>query len=526
MKKLIILVALFSIVSVVFAKKADPTNAKYFIKGDYAVERVGHGIQYHLSNVTSSGISFSYQNVWRGERNDGYGDIEFIFDNAKTDYPGGFGNNKLQFWAFDEEIQEWQPDVEVRQGTRSSHISKEIVIMLVLDCSSSLSSDFYRVKNSAKSFINKMYAASPNGNIKIGIIGFNTISSTNNHIFNICPLTVSSYQGMITFIDNLQIANGTALYYSIDKAITMMQRSKINTQDFQNAFMLVFSDGIDNTSVDYDNNILTVDDYYSRAKTLMKTTQIGGKHIESHIIAVKGSDIATEAQEKKFDRVLGELTDDYRKIYEFSELENIFNEIAERLIISWQSLRCYIPAARVGKVCWTLGNFEETPAPKPIIQKNKALFLGANIGGGFSYCGVPGGNYSIGMEFAYPITSKFGLGAYFSYEGYILENHIPAGVVGLQLTAGDYTNHTAFIGGLGAGFCKNGYTFDMRAGFLTQKGFYCFGSFEFGGTKNNYYSYYYDYNDYYYYEENRTHSFLTNISLHFGFNFGRGVRVN
>lgn len=498
-----------------FAKTTDPTNANYYIRGEYSVTKENGKVKYTLSNVSSKGISFKPEGVWEGTYMEESGDIEFVFHQAKTMYPGGFRGNELTFWAYDKDIDEWQKDVEVRQGTSSFQTTKEMTVMLVLDCSSSLGSDFIRVQQSAKSFIRKMYEASGSGNVKIGIIGFNTLKNTDRNVYEIAPLNTINYTKMIEFIDGLTAANGTALYYSIDKAAKMMETyaNNLDAKHFDSAFMLVFTDGIDNTSTDYSNNIMTSDEYFKKAQSILDNTTILNKPITNCVVGCKGQDIETASQQKKFDKLLGDLSNDYRSIQQFSELEGIFNEIAERLITNWQSLKCYIPSARIGQVCWTLGNIAE-PAPK-IVRSGSKHFIGANVGGNFLIAaeGVLGG-FNFGADYAYMLTPKFGLGGYMSFEPVFGEENGFEFTFGLQFVGGNLEEKRAvFIGGVGACVGYPVYALDMRSGVLFRSGVYLTLNAAFGAS------------DYYnprtgYYET----GFGMDLGLHIGYNFGRLLR--
>ena len=74
----------------------------------------------------------------------------------------------------------------------------------------------------------------------------------------------------------------------------------------------------------------------------------------------------------------------------------------------------------------------------------------------------------VGLDVAYPITSKFGMGGYFSI-GY------PYMALGLLTTIGDYQDgKAAFVGGLGmdVGFIAPSVNFDLRGGVLFRNGLY------------------------------------------------------
>ena len=526
-------------------KRVHPDKATHYIKGDFTASMQDGKPVYELRHVTTEGISFHRSDVYDGKIDDAFGDLKFTFDSARTTYPGGFAENELAFWFYDKEIGEWQPDIEIRQATGSFDNRKIMTIMLVLDCSTSLGKDFSKVKSGAKYFLEKLVSVSNIGNVRIGIIGFSSLKNTNKSIFPIQKLTATNYQGMLSFIDNLTMDNGTALYYAIDKSVNIMERyaTSLAGEDLENyarSCVVTFTDGIDQTSQDLTNGILNADVYYEKVKDDVIKRFIKGKKIDSYVISVRGVDITSTGMINKFDRVLKNIVsakDNYLYIEQISGLRSKFGEIADNLINSWQVLNCYVPAARQGQVCWTMGEEKQEP-----IVKEKTMLLGLNLSGiipmYFSdhYCceqtsmnGLlrKGFDMSIGWDFAYPITRKFGLGMYMNYGlGFGFEDehdcHYNYGgygshyggygshyggydytyfdpsksyhdsdkhrrwemSIGLLMTMGDMGKRGAFLLGIGANILGNYYNWrdgsamNVRLGFVDRSGFYM--SFDLG----------------------------------------------
>ena len=192
------------------SNRTNPDVAKYYIKGNLSIEKGTDGkTVYKLSQIDNSGIYFEDPHATRIGEETSMEDVLFQFSRASTDYPGGI-NTPLDFWRYDNSINEWQPDVETRQGTAGVETKKSMMVMLVLDCSSSLGTDFNLVQGAANSFIRSLYESSKgSGNIKLGIVGFSKINET--RIFNIRPLNSGSYYEMTSFINGLSTQNGTAL---------------------------------------------------------------------------------------------------------------------------------------------------------------------------------------------------------------------------------------------------------------------------------------------------------------------------
>lgn len=73
-----------------------PDEAEYFIKGDLNIQRNAQGeVEYSLTNVQNQGIDFKKQSIFKGKVTDKE-DVVFSFEDATTDYPGGFEGNALQ----------------------------------------------------------------------------------------------------------------------------------------------------------------------------------------------------------------------------------------------------------------------------------------------------------------------------------------------------------------------------------------------------------------------------------------------
>ncbi|MCM1502869.1 MAG: autotransporter outer membrane beta-barrel domain-containing protein [Bacteroidales bacterium] len=148
-----------------------------------------------------------------------------------------------------------------------------------------------------------------------------------------------------------------------------------------------------------------------------------------------------------------------------------------------------------------------TPAPKLVKEvKQKApkafsdrkMLLGVNLGGGFDYmCDYV---ISAGVDFAYPLSDKFGLGAYASVNA---EYDIMGMAVGVLSTVG---KEKGFTGGLGASFGAS-IMCNIRGGYRFKNGLYLMGGFS-AGTFDDYETY-------------------TNfaVTAHIGYNFGKFIKL-
>lgn len=432
MRKRLLLTAIcaMSVMLAMAQNRTNPDVADYFIKGYLSIERGNDGKPvYKLSDIQKRGISFDDPGAMMMGEETPDEDVMFQFTHYATDYVGGI-TTPLDFWRYDESIHEWQPDIETRQGNAGVQEKKSMVLMLVLDCSSSLQSDFSFVQEAAKAFIKSMLDASGKGNVKIGIVCFSKVSET--ELFPITSLTNDSYYDMCRFINSRNVQNGTALYYAMDKAIDVMEsycNSSIPANEPLSAAMMVtFTDGLDQTSRDEEKGIYTADDYYIELQRKMKNKRLTGVPLQSKMRGVRGVDIATDAQLGKFSQIGNSLAD-FKLLNNVSELGQEFQYIAKSLIDEWAVLNCFVPNSFKGRVAWTYPSRKQIVVEKPKEPRKKGkLMFGVNGGVGFGKLNgidytshgdiIVNSTYytgTLGFDFAFPISQKISLGLFTSF---------------------------------------------------------------------------------------------------------------
>lgn len=451
---------------------AQAENAKYYIEGDYEISRgANNQFVYTLSNITSKGITFAPVDKIVGHVEPDES-ISFAFEKAQTDYPGGFEEGlKFWKWQFDGKDYKWQRDSEVKDAQQQFKTDGVMVVMLILDCSTSLGEvNFAKLQNAAIKFIDVMYNASPNGSVRLGIIGFNTMSNTDKMVLDIQPLTASTKSSMIQFIHNLTLYNNTSLYYAMHKGSDMIgtyvtNMSPADREKYDYACMVSFTDGYDNHSSDERIGIPDKgldNPYFQYVRDNVVDKLIGGKELKSYVIAIKGNDVAED--NKLYQTVFKGLASDSPFLLEdFSQLETQFENMAKELMKRWQNVTCYVPAAYRGKIRWTLGNGTEAPkteparetkpapAPEPkVVGRTKKAFLGVNGAVDFEYASAMKPIFYVGVgagfDFAIP-KDKVAVGAMTSLK-YCFggPTHL---TVGPLFLFGDYENNASFM--LGAG---------------------------------------------------------------------------
>lgn len=510
-----------------------PDEAEYFIKGDLSIQKGANGEpEYTLTNVSTKGIDIKMQDTFEGEVT-GNEDVVFSFEDASTDYPGGFKNNDLLYWRFDDYAKIWQPESEVRQGSLENTTNKYMNIMLVVDCSSSLGSDFNIVRNNTLYFVEQLYNASPYGNIRLGIIAFSSIKETK--VLDIRALNNSTKRDIDSFIRSLSTHNGTALYYSMDKALEMLEDDSeqyIKSNEYLGSYLITFTDGIDQQSQNFDKDIFVAEDYYNYIRPILKDNntrkKIYGRNIETRILSVKGNDITSAKLEEKFDNDLKAICDNYTKMRNINELQNEFANISKLLIDKSMQLQCYVPMGFRGRVGWTFSSIKKEPVveykPEPIVEykpepikvkKQKKVFLGVNAGVGagfYSYSSElePAGHpdyyhyfyeyfngsiaheegsefsipFNVGIDFAFRLSDSFYLGAYGSIGmlpwglgSYYFGNCFSPSFGLLALF--NQKNEKAII--IGAGICFPDFDsylgMNFRIGYKFKNNLYLFGEF-------------------------------------------------
>lgn len=455
-------------------------NAKYYIEGDYNITKGDNNqFVYTLSNITSKGINFAPVQTIVGHVEPDES-ISFSFEKASTDYPGGFEEGlKFWKWQYDGKDYKWQRDSEVKDAQQQFKTDGVMVVMLILDCSTSLGEvNFAKLQNAAIKFIDVLYNASPNGSVRIGIIGFNTMSNTDKMVYDIRPLNADTKSSMIQFIHNLTLYNNTSLYYAMHKGSDLVGNyvaamSSEDREKFDYACMVSFTDGYDNHSADERIGIPDKgldNPYFQYVRDNVVDKLIGGKELKSYVIAIKGNDVAED--NKLYQTVFKSLASENPFLLEdFSQLETQFENMATELMKRWQTVTCYVPAAYRGKIRWTLGD-ASTPAPKTTttpatpaepktVARTHKAFLGVNGGLDFEFASAmqPIFYFGLGAGFDFAIPrERFAIGGMVSLK-YPFGGpfHVDLGPL---MLFGDYENNPAFM--LGAGL-------DLRFGTANVK---------------------------------------------------------
>lgn len=446
-------------------QRTDPNHAYYNIIGEMKVD--DNNNQRYLIDANGKHIDFTYYGRRLAKPTE-MADLVVRFDSVTTNpfHP----MTKLDFWRYDEEIGEWIYDSEVRQGEQQMESTMKTNIMLVIDNSRSLGNDFKKVQDAAVEFVGQLYRESQGKEIfRVGVIGFSTVQFTK--VREITSLDATNYREIVNFIRNLQMQNGTAFYYSLEMALTMLNNDALNniaTDEYKESRIYAFTDGLDQASVDDSRKLSTPTQYYDHLRPMMygnSRTRINNKIVSSTIVTVRGGDM-TDGQERQFDQRAQAICDDVRKLKDMSQLVSEFKKLAEDLVKNNMVLYCYIPVGANGRVGWTFAE-EKTVAKVPNPPQPKKFWLGVGLDGGLGwftehvYPG-PDGDYTdrdvsyiiaLRADAIWPLSSVFGLGGTLSL-GYNFDLYGDYNYTGFAFRLGPlakftFSNGSALFAGLG-----------------------------------------------------------------------------
>ncbi|MBO4739827.1 MAG: VWA domain-containing protein [Bacteroidales bacterium] len=509
------------------------TAQEYWIEGFY--ERHAEG-DYTLKDVHTKGITIDGKmefpnKIFRGTKENikcGSLDATLIkFSFEKVGVPcESWENLTFQYW--DEDNFKWKGDVEACKGKSRGYTQNDIVMMLVLDYSSSMTHDIARMKTMTIEFVNSISRVS-SGNVHVGIIAFAGMDKAKSQVFPITPIDANNAYKFESFIRSSSMGTETALYFSMDKAMQMIEEyvavKKLNPQKYNGTYMITLTDGLDNASIN--DNISkrmqrgSKNEYlaYLSPRLQWNGTTILGKPLEHFAVGFSGSEEFSAEDLKLFEDVLRRTTPDrdhFKLSNNFEEVEKFFQQIIRNLTQRWQTLDVYIGEAQYGKVRWVLECEPKKDILPPAPPKTgRSVFLGFNVTFGMPFSVFSryeylyqtdrygnrhlsdqqtytdftlGFSVKFGVDFAYPLSDKFALGCYMNigpsfnflddfYAGFDVK-------VGLLALVGDL-NKRPFIIGITplTGFIMTSGVYlplELRFGKILSDRFYITGNLNMG----------------------------------------------
>ena len=203
----------------------------------------------------------------------------------------------------------------------------------------------------------------------LGVIGFNQQLYT-QPVTSLDAATKSSFD---SFIDNLQMKNGTLLCYSIEQAINTLQ-SAVLPENLSTVAIVTFTDGLDQGSLMMSYQYDTDDEYLAALKTIIRTEAIGGVPLTAYSIGLRGSDVTSSADIQKFSSTLKQLASTDANATEVTNMADVnsrFQEIAEQLNtqINLQNVAIRIPGLSNGtRVRFTIDRVSSASSSKLYIE--------------------------------------------------------------------------------------------------------------------------------------------------------------
>jgi Ca-activated chloride channel homolog len=178
---------------------------------------------------TSREIKIDFSKTFGGET-EGATFTKVIIDNFRIAdvAANNYNIESITAYEFRKDINDWKKDVEF---TMAFNQSEDISVVLVLDRSESLGTDFESVKTYAIDFIDKVFAERKV--VKMGIVDF---ADTVNEF----PLTTDK-DALKKYVTGLKQGKFTALYNAVEKGTDMLLASKS-----QSRVLFTFTDGTDN----------------------------------------------------------------------------------------------------------------------------------------------------------------------------------------------------------------------------------------------------------------------------------------
>ena len=160
--------------------------------------------------------------------------------------------------------------------------------------------------------------------VYLGIIGFNQTLT----VKNISLLDKYSYSSFENFISDLEMQNGTGLYYADYNAIEKL-KSYGEPPKLTNVALVTFTDGLDNVSLTDEINVgnyNSTDQYCMDLNNKIKNDKIHGKSISAYTIGIKGNDVYDEDE---FYNNLNKLASSDENVFEASDMDEALEYFAE-----------------------------------------------------------------------------------------------------------------------------------------------------------------------------------------------------
>lgn len=181
--------------------------------------------------------------------------------------------------------------------------------------------------------------------IYLGVMGFNQ----NIYSYPINALSSDNKVGFDSFIDDLNMKNGTLLYYSVDQALNTMQTTQL-PDDLSTAAIVTFTDGLDQGSVMMNSTYQDNTTYLNALNNRIKNEKIGGQSITAYSIGIRGQDVSDVTTFRNNLKKLASSDANATEVTSMAEVNAKFREIAAQLSRSnyVQTINLTIPGVSNG----------------------------------------------------------------------------------------------------------------------------------------------------------------------------------
>lgn len=156
---------------------------------------------------------------------------------------------------------------------------------------------------------------------------FMGIISFNDKIDNL-PISVLSQHTeptFINFVNNMEMANATLLYYAVDQAITSIG-SATYPDNLSNAVIITFTDGLDQGSLAMKPELLTSRNYAQHLSERIASTSVKGQKLQTYTIGLKSNDVVDD---ELFMLNLESLSSAPENAHSVTDIEGVQTELAK-----------------------------------------------------------------------------------------------------------------------------------------------------------------------------------------------------
>ncbi len=508
---------------------ASAQDPDYYIQGTFktsSTKNLHVKKHYTLSDIKFKGFTIRKKLALSPDekfeaRKTSYDCVDFLLDSVNIlndKYKDGNYKwvSELDFEYWSEAKGDWICDCEA--GKSAAPQPKDIVLTFVLDFSGSMNKDHKSLKRQVITFVKQLTKFAKNNYVStekfhVGVVAFANKNYHETHTIEIRPLSDSLKENIINTIEDFEPVGQTALYNAFEKAADMTEKyctRNIDSNDFHGAFIITFTDGLDNASIpsnklkesqNWGDNIgKDKNNLYLKylKDSIVNQKKILGKSIECYSVAYAGGN--PEGQQRElFEEVTKQLsTDDkdsnnhFALAENFGGVEELFNKALKEIKDNWLYLQLTLGESQDGMVRWHKPTVNYHPC-----RKIKRYFFGFGLGAGYlsqtyqNYLGQDDDKKPIfdkelkydyllispSIDFAWGLSNHWYLGLHGAFHfGYALKDNSDNvyGFSAMPLVLYRFKNNSALLFGYGVAIpdIEEHPMHNLRIGFKFKKGFF------------------------------------------------------